>query len=460
MPLTKQEKLLFETIEEKNQISRAEKLKLLLPKLQADTLNAKNYHGKSPLMICVEDEDYECAQLLIEANVDPNDHDLQHNSVSMTAVLKGDPNVIKLLIRANANMSYGTPYFTPLQIAVEKENFIAIELLLENLVTIRDVSELCRLLASRKKFDLMNLFLKNYPMHKHDLIHHVILYKLNEFTLTLLKDCADNIFRFAVDCAMHSNNIELIRTLLTRVIFLKKTQVEELLYFAAKLNDPELVDQLIRVNVDVNFERSYDNALHVAVQTGGLATVKLLLDAKAIVNKKSRLGTALFAAIQKSEIEIVQTLLEAKANPNQAVSEYQYGLLSGCELPPLYWAAKIGNLAMVRTLLQHNANVNNIEMPRIFRVAAEYGHIETVLFLIQQKPNCEKVDLNFENYLTKTFDLSKRRAECIALIQNYLLDKQTPTMQSSWLSKVRHVFQQPIPEEVDAEEEKVLMVKK
>lgn len=433
-----------------------EKLKNQLSTLSEVTLHAKNRYGKSPLLIAVENEDYECVRLLVEAQASPNDRDCQNNTVSMTAVEKGDPNVIKLLLRANANMSYGTHYFTPLQIAMEKENFTVINLLLESKVTVRDVNGLCRLLAKRKRFDLLNTFLQHYPEHRYDVIHHVILYKLNEFAAVILQGCADNTLRLAVDCAMHSNNIELLHELLRRVQYLKQTQVQNLLFYAAKISDVGLAEKLIEAKADVNLDKGFVSILSTAVHSGDLALIKVLLEAKADVNKKTTAGTPLLTAIQKSDLGVVRVLLEAKADPNQEVAEYQYDFLPGAEFAPLYWAVRDGNVELIRTLIEFHANVNDPDMRKVFRVAAQNGHVEIVEILIQQKANADKVDLNFENYLTKTFELSKRRAECMALIQNYVLDKSAAVEPSFWMKKVRGLFHYAEVKEPGEEKARIL----
>ena len=161
----------------------------------------------------------------------------------------------------------------------------------------------------------------------------------------------------------------------------------------------------------------YDRAtpLHYAAAGGYLAIVKLLLDHKAEVNVKARNGrTPLHAAADFNRLEIVKLLLAHQANPNESASdatplglavrnrnaEMVKALIAagadvnakgvpldgGNILVPLAYAARVGDLALARILLQNKADIN---------VQDDFGY--TPLHSTALAANAEMVKLLLEN---------------------------------------------------------------
>ena len=161
----------------------------------------------------------------------------------------------------------------------------------------------------------------------------------------------------------------------------------------------------------------YDRAtpLHYAAAGGYLAIVKLLLDHKADVNVKARNGrTPLHAAADFNRLEIVKLLLAHQANPNASASdgtplgsamrnrnaEMVKALIAagadvnakgvpvdaGNILVPLAYAARVGDLALARILLQNKAYIN---------VQDDFGY--TPLRWTAAAANAEVVKLLLEN---------------------------------------------------------------
>src|SRR2546422_3609061 len=132
--------------------------------------------------------------------------------------------------------------------------------------------------------------------------------------------------------------------------------------------------------------------LHYAAEHGYLAVVKLLLEHKADVNAKARTGrTPLFAAADFNRLEVVKLLLTHQADPGVKASDET----------PLGMAMRNQNPEMMKALLAAGADVNvkgvfidrgylRENEPQRFLVAAlayaaSIGNVELVKWLLQNK---------------------------------------------------------------------------
>ena len=126
---------------------------------------------------------------------------------------------------------------------------------------------------------------------------------------------------------------------------------------AAMHQDWAQVRSLIQAKAGVN-EVQVDGttALHWAVRSSSLDTVKLLLGAGADVNAGNRYGvTPLFLASENGNADILEALLKAGADANAVYSEGQ---------TPLMLAARSGHADAVEALLEHGAGVDAKESTR------------------------------------------------------------------------------------------------
>jgi ankyrin repeat protein len=362
----------------------------------------------------------------MKANV--NDQDALGNTVSMIAVTQNDYNAVMILMEAKANVSRGTKYFTPLKIAMQHASFNIMQLLLKNKVNINvdDIANILHFIFTNKNLDLAKIIFDLYPHMNFDLIRYSIGFAENDFAKHILENANQNQLQHALNCAIQYKNLVMMGELLPRMSVVQRRIVQDFLTVVVKLGKIDLITKVIAVKANVNYDDGYDSVLFKASKFSHADTIKIILEAKADVSKASiHDETSLFAAIQKQERESVKVLLEAKADPNQPSREYHPSMLQGDALPPLYWAAKMGDIDIVKNIIESKANIKDSEkIDTIFRIAAQNGHIDVVEYLLECKANFNNINLNFENLLTEEPEISLKRSECIALIQDAMLCKK------------------------------------
>ena len=111
----------------------------------------------------------------------------------------------------------------------------------------------------------------------------------------------------------------------------------------------EITKRLSKADVS---QKSLNCALFSACYRNNLKAVEILLEAGANVNYECNLGTPLTEALEEENFEIAKILLEAGAVPS-------FPVYSEVSLP-LMIAAEKGNLAMVKLLINFEADANQI----------------------------------------------------------------------------------------------------
>ena len=142
------------------------------------------------------------------------------------------------------------------------------------------------------------------------------------------------------------------------------------------------------------------------------------LNAGLSVNARNSSGdTLLIRAIKQNRSNVVRFLLERGARPNDRASD-------AASTPPLLYAARNGNLEIVRTLVYYNAYVNYYDLRGYSALmkAAAHGHSDVVRFLIQQGAN---VSARTDSGKT-ALDLAKRRhhAGVVRILENAIENEQ------------------------------------
>jgi ankyrin repeat protein len=195
------------------------------------------------------------------------------------------------------------------------------------------------------------------------------------------------------------------------------------LYLAAVNGSAAMIDALLKAGADPNSANpGGETALMTASRTGKLDAVKLLVDRGAPVNaaEGTRGQTALMWAVVENHPDVVQLLLKSGADinartkvvvpdgttgkPEQTsgdIGAHGPGLYRSRAVPtpsgamtPLLYAARDGNLAMAKMLVEAGADVNlpaaNGTGPAV--TAIINNHIELALFLLDKGAEVNAAD--------------------------------------------------------------------
>ena len=157
---------------------------------------------------------------------------------------------------------------------------------------------------------------------------------------------------------------------------MSSTDIKTLLYKAIQNNDLLTVQSLVKEGIDVNSFTDRDTGyspLVAAIETKNTPMVQLLLESNAIVNSYYDADTYLQLAIETGVVRMVELMLEAGADPNKT------SIFT--EETPLFWAVKKQSTKMVQLLCQANANpflkdkkgqkVTDLEMSKKMREALQ-----------------------------------------------------------------------------------------
>ena len=195
------------------------------------------------------------------------------------------------------------------------------------------------------------------------------------------------------------------------------------LYFACQKGNAAMIDLLLRAGIDPNSANpGGETALMTASRTGNVDAVKLLLDHRAAIDmKESQRGqTALMWAVLENHPDVVKLLLARGADINAQtkveipdgtsgkpetksgdIGAHGPGMYRGRAVPSpagamtaLHFAARDGNLAMARILVEAGAHLDrpSANGTRPMVVAIINNHIELALYLLDKGADANAAD--------------------------------------------------------------------
>jgi ankyrin repeat protein len=189
------------------------------------------------------------------------------------------------------------------------------------------------------------------------------------------------------------------------------------LQYAIRANSYKIVQLLLDHGAIIhNYKNIYDNELFIGLfsneqDSNNTEIIKALIKSGAELNILSDCGmsTPLYQAVFNNNLEVVNLLIEYGADVNMTKRYNE------C---PLSNAAQFGYLPIVRTLINHGANVNNLESrleTSPLYLATQNNHLDVVIELVKAGANISQS--NKEHRRPILIAMHKRNY----LIVNYLL---------------------------------------
>lgn len=167
----------------------------------------------------------------------------------------------------------------------------------------------------------------------------------------------DNLGENVLHYAARQDNVELLNVILdTNVDLNVKSEggyKQTALFTPAEVENTLILKLLLERGANLDIQDKYKmTALHWAAQSGKIKSVKILLEFGANINTKNHKGiTPLMSAVIKGVLEGVQLLIEAGAKINTTAKDGFTALMLG---------AYYGNTEIVKYLLQQGADKNII----------------------------------------------------------------------------------------------------
>ena len=189
---------------------------------------------------------------------------------------------------------------------------------------------------------------------------------------------------------------DIVRKLLELPVDISKVKEEGFpgytpLHLAVDICNLKIVKLLLKHNANINCQdKSEQTPLYLAVSKGYIEIVKELLNNDAEVDKRSYGVTPFSIALITKQIDIANILLEHGADIDATFSTAHWfeGFSS------LHDAAYDGNLKIVTFLLNHNANVNAVDVDKRtpLHLATIRGRTEVIKTLLVNGANANLQD--------------------------------------------------------------------
>ncbi|GJQ87249.1 hypothetical protein Trydic_g20277 [Trypoxylus dichotomus] len=293
-------------------------------------INVVDIYGWTPLTYAIR-RNKSSIQTLLNYKADVNSKDELNRSPLYWAIEKRDVALIELLLSSGADTNVVDIYgWTPITYAI-KRNKDTIDMLLNDEIDINSTSKLdpTDLDEGSKVLKIIELLLKNGA--------HGNCMDLYDVA-TINTETTERIMNVAPVFLNYNDDTNFIRDYIMTP-----------LYMAVETGNLEIVKMLVEKNGYVNYVDEVGfTPLITAVDTGNVNVAKILLDNNASASFISKCGiTALFVASFKKSIDMVELLLEHGADTN---------ITLGAEL--LYNAKKAGNIEIVVWLLK-NYSIND-----------------------------------------------------------------------------------------------------
>ncbi|XP_068792443.1 inversin isoform X8 [Struthio camelus] len=338
--------------------------KSVLQKLIAGNSELKDKEdqfGRTPLMYCVLADRLDCAEALLKAGADVNRADHSQRTALHLAAQKGNYRLMKLLLARRGNwMQKDLEDMTPLHLATRHKSPKCLALLLKHMAP-GEVDTQDRNKEAAPTESLLNWqdYEGRTPLHFAVADGNVAVVDV----LTSYEGCNvtsyDNLFRTP-------------------------------LHWAALLGHAQIVHLLLERNKFGTIPSDSQGAtpLHYAAQSNFAETVEVFLKHPSVKDDSDLEGrTSFMWAAGKGSDDVIRTMLNLKLDIDINMTDKYAGTA-------LHAAALSGHVKTVKLLLEHNAQVDALDVMKhtpLFR-ACEMGHKEVIQTLIKGGARVDLVD--------------------------------------------------------------------
>lgn len=370
----------------------------------------KGYGGNTPLTFAIKKNDMQLVKILLQDKINKADINLKNafgEVPLMLACCSDNLDLVNLLINNGANVNCkNTKGETPLWWALKHDKNDLAKLLINSFADINfryRENSILELACQTNNYELAKLiFSRDVKINRHNNPLWIIL---NSRHMNV--NCKNELVNLSLQYDTDIN---------------KEIWGETPLTFAVKENNIDLVKILIsnKTNtLDINKKNLYDeSALWIAINNGYKEIIKILIANGADVDCINLSNnTPIIYAIKQNDTELLHTLIKNKADVNKSNDK-----------SPLWWAVMQNKEDIVKILVENDADVNKEyagETPLMF--AARHGNMELVKFLLKNEFN--RADVNHANIFKETAlwkAFNKKRYDILKFLieQNANLDIQ------------------------------------
>ncbi|NXY87047.1 INVS protein, partial [Alcedo cyanopectus] len=373
--------------------------------------------GRTPLMYCVLADRLECAETLLKAGADVNRADRSRRTALHLAAQKGNYRFMKLLLARRGNwMQKDLEDMTPLHLTTRHRSPKCLALLLKHMapgeVDTQDRNKQTALhwSAYYNNPEHVKLLIKHdsnigipdiegkIPLHwaannKDPSAIHTVKCILEAAPTESLLNWQDYEGRTPLHFAVADGNAAVV-DVLTSYEGCNVTSYDNLfrtpLHWAALLGHAQIVHLLLERNKFGTIPSDSQGAtpLHYAAQSNFAETVEVFLKHPSVKDDSDLEGrTSFMWAAGKGSDDVIRTMLTVKLDIDINMTDKYAGTA-------LHAAALSGHVSTVKLLLEHNAQVDALDVMKhtpLFR-ACEMGHKEVIQTLIKGGARVDLVD--------------------------------------------------------------------
>ncbi|XP_067147189.1 inversin isoform X2 [Apteryx mantelli] len=373
--------------------------------------------GRTPLMYCVLADRLDCAEALLKAGADVNRADHSQRTALHLAAQKGNYRFMKLLLARRGNwMQKDLEDMTPLHLTTRHKSPKCLALLLKHMapgeVDTQDRNKQTALhwSAYYNNPEHVKLLIKHdsnigipdiegkIPLHwaannKDPSAIHTVKCILEAAPTESLLNWQDYEGRTPLHFAVADGNIAVV-DVLTSYEGCNVTSYDNLfrtpLHWAALLGHAQIVHLLLERNKFGTIPSDSQGAtpLHYAAQSNFAETVEVFLKHPSVKDDSDLEGrTSFMWAAGKGSDDVIRTMLNLKLDIDINMTDKYAGTA-------LHAAALSGHVNTVKLLLEHNAQVDALDVMKhtpLFR-ACEMGHKEVIQTLIKGGARVDLVD--------------------------------------------------------------------